>query len=280
MKKALVVGINDYAPAGPGGPDLGGCINDARDMALTLNGLGIVPATPQNMKILLNANATRANILTGLTWLVTGAKAGDTLVFYYSGHGSWVVDTSGDEADHRDEAICPHDFQAAGMIIDDQLRALFTRLPAGATLEVILDSCFSGTATRLAPTSPNEQGFTPRFVEPAEEHQIYAEANPVISWKRILRPARGEKVVVIVPGLNHVLWAASANNQTSGEGPIGGVVRGYFTYCFCNNLRATHAAASRAWLDGIVRNCIRQFTLSQTPQLEASAGEVLQQPFK
>ncbi|NLB07436.1 MAG: caspase family protein, partial [Desulfobulbaceae bacterium] len=28
--KALLVGINDYAPVGPGGPDLRGCVNDVR----------------------------------------------------------------------------------------------------------------------------------------------------------------------------------------------------------------------------------------------------------
>jgi hypothetical protein len=31
-KKALLVGINDYAPVGAGGPDLRGCVNDVRDM--------------------------------------------------------------------------------------------------------------------------------------------------------------------------------------------------------------------------------------------------------
>ena len=35
-KRAVVVGINDYAPIGGGGPDLRGCVNDARDMANTL----------------------------------------------------------------------------------------------------------------------------------------------------------------------------------------------------------------------------------------------------
>ena len=93
-RKALLVGINDYAPVGAGGPDLRGCVNDVRDMANTLNALGIVRATPGTMHILTDARATRANILNELRWLIQGAKRGDVLVFHYSGHGSQVVDLS------------------------------------------------------------------------------------------------------------------------------------------------------------------------------------------
>lgn len=39
-KRALLIGINDYAPVGVGEPDLRGCVNDVRDMAHTLNVLG------------------------------------------------------------------------------------------------------------------------------------------------------------------------------------------------------------------------------------------------
>ncbi len=38
-KRALIVGVNDYAPIGSGGPDLNGCVNDARDMANTLSNM-------------------------------------------------------------------------------------------------------------------------------------------------------------------------------------------------------------------------------------------------
>ena len=131
-KKALLVGINDYAPVGAGGPDLRGCVNDVRDMANTLNVLGIIPATPGTMQILTDARATRAAILNGFKWLIKGAKKGDVLVFHYSGHGSQVADTSGDELDGKDETICPHDYATAGMIKDDDFRALLAGLPAVA----------------------------------------------------------------------------------------------------------------------------------------------------
>jgi hypothetical protein len=60
IKKALLVGVDDYAPVGPGGPDLRGCVNDVRDMANTLSVLGIIPPSPRTMRILTNSRATRA----------------------------------------------------------------------------------------------------------------------------------------------------------------------------------------------------------------------------
>lgn len=35
-KKALLVGINDYALSGPSSIDLNGCVNDVKDVANTL----------------------------------------------------------------------------------------------------------------------------------------------------------------------------------------------------------------------------------------------------
>ena len=45
---------------------------------------------------------TLANIKSAISWLANGAKAGDHLVFHFSGHGGQVVDKDGDEADGFD----------------------------------------------------------------------------------------------------------------------------------------------------------------------------------
>jgi len=86
-KKTLLVGINDYSPAGQGGPDLSGCVNDVRDMADTLVICGF---ETKNIRIYTDKRATKQGILAGLTWLLNGAKTGDSLVFFYSGHESQV----------------------------------------------------------------------------------------------------------------------------------------------------------------------------------------------
>jgi metacaspase-1 len=278
-KKALLVGINDYAPVGAGGPDLRGCVNDVKDMAHTLNLLGIVPASPGTMRILTDGNATRANILEGLKWLVTGAKKGDTLIFYYSGHGSYVVDVSGDEIDKKDETICPHDYAKAGMITDDVLRSAFAHIAVGVNLDVILDSCHSGTGTReLAAMCaiPEEVQITYRYIEPPLDYAFFSDSDPTIPVKGLLKPAAGEREIVIVPGLNHVLWAGCRDNQTSAEASVGGVYRGIFTYCFCTVLRRAGVGVTRATVDKLVSADIKRMGYAQTPQLEgtsASMGE-------
>ena len=49
------------------------------------------------------------------------AEDGDAIFLHYSGHGTKIRDDDGDEADGYDEALCPRDFQSAGMIRDDDL---------------------------------------------------------------------------------------------------------------------------------------------------------------
>jgi hypothetical protein len=281
-RKALLVGINDYAPVGAGGPDLRGCVNDVRDMAHTLNALGIVPPGPGSIRILTDARATRANILSGLKWLITGAKKGDVLVFHYSGHGSQVPDLSGDELEappKKDETICPHDYATAGMIKDDDFRNAFIGIAAGVNLDVILDSCHSGTGTRemaALAAAPEEEQVTYRYIEPPIDYAYFLDANPTIPMKGILKPAPGEREVVVVAGLNHVLWAGCRDYQTSAEAPIGGVWRGVFTSCYCRVLRRAGVGITRQRLDTLASADIRRMGYAQVPQLEgtrASIGE-------
>jgi hypothetical protein len=288
VKKALIVGINDYAPIGAGGPDLRGCVNDAVDMATTLRDLGIVPANPAVMHIVTDSRATRANILNELTWLVKGAKKGDLLVFYYSGHGSQMPDMTGEELDKKDETICPHDFATAGMIKDDDLRAKFAGIASGVNLEVLLDSCHSGTGTReLAALSgdcvPEEEMVTIRYVEPPIDYAFFLD-DPTLSSRRLLKSspdlmsAETTKAPVIAP-LNHVLWAGCKDNQTSGEATIGGVVRGFFTYCFCKSLRSKNGNVTRLELDKMITSCLKGVGASQTPQLEGTKATMLEKVF-
>lgn len=281
-KKALLVGINDYAPVGPGGPDLRGCVNDVRDVANTLSVLGIIPPSPRTMRILTDSRATRAAIITGLKWLIKGAKKGDVLVFHYSGHGSYVADVSGDEIDGRDETICPHDYASAGMIKDDDLRTLLGGLPVGVNLDIILDSCHSGSATRatLDPT-PEEQTLVSRYIEPPIDWGFFIDAEPSLPVHGLLKSREPDSArdLAIIPGLNHVLWSGCRDNQTSAETMIGGVYRGVFTYNFCKVLRGAGVSITRKRLDAQVSTNIRGAGYSQVPQLEGTKASIAEKVF-
>ncbi|GAB0493000.1 hypothetical protein MMPV_004272 [Pyropia vietnamensis] len=93
---------------------------------------------------------TRATILAAMRELVAEAEAGASLLVFFAGHGTRVVDTSGDEEDGFDEAIVPVDYATAGVIIDDELYDVLVRpLPQGVRLFILFDACHSATAVDL-----------------------------------------------------------------------------------------------------------------------------------
>eukprot|EP00760_Papus_ankaliazontas_P009379 PhM_4_TR14060/c0_g1_i1/m.9976 len=148
-RRALIIGVT-YR----GMPEqLDSCTNDARAMHAFLKSRGfqgheitmLVEDAPH-----ADLQPTRANIIQALQWLVRGAAPGDSLFFYFAGHGMQVPDLDGDEDDGLDETVLPMDFKAAGHISDDDLFAMIVRpLPPGCRLTAVMDCCHSGTGLDL-----------------------------------------------------------------------------------------------------------------------------------
>lgn len=93
---------------------------------------------------------TKENIENSLKWLVEDCEDGDSLVFYFSGHGLRQPDFQDDETDGFDETICPLDFIEKGMIIDNDINNIIVKpLKKGVTLHAIVDACHSGTILDL-----------------------------------------------------------------------------------------------------------------------------------
>lgn len=260
--KALLVGINKYKIPGS---DLNGCVNDVTNMRDIL--LKYFGFTTKEIRLLVDERATKVNIMTRLKWLISGAKAGDRLLFHYSGHGSQIVDRDGDELlDKMDEIICPHDMDWDGNFIsDDDLRALFTNLPKGVNLEVVLDSCHSGTGTREMQAIkglPFELSFKQRFLLPPVD--IACRADEDMEVRRLLKENNP---------VNHVLFAACQDNQTSADAYINGSYNGAFTYYFAKHLRDMQGNITRAELINSVQASLKFNGFSQIPQLECEKGE-------
>lgn len=172
-RTALCIGIDDY-PTAP----LAGCVNDARAWAGALERLGF--ETPH---LLLDHQATRVAIVRHLTALVEQSEAGDVIVFQFAGHGTQVPDLDGDErggdTPGEDEALCPHDYASGELLIDDDIRAIFQRLPECVNLTCFFDCCHSGTITRFAfgrPGAAQPAGTRARFI-PADRRLIENFAN-------------------------------------------------------------------------------------------------------
>ena len=138
---ALCVGIDAYASPNR----LNGCVNDARSWAQTLTQNGF------ESKLLLDSDATHDGIVNALSGMIRGSKAGDVLVFQYSGHGTTLPDDTGRTVDGVEEAMVPADFSVTNpqLLVDFELAAIFNNLPAGVDLTCFIDCCHSGTITRL-----------------------------------------------------------------------------------------------------------------------------------
>ena len=239
-KRALLVGINDYKSIN----DLQGCINDVTNVRHILK--TYFGFTNNDIRVLTDERATKKNILYRLEKMVKGAKSGDMIVFHFSGHGSQIRDRDDDELnDHMDELICPYNMNwDDGYITDDMLRGILDQLETEVKMEIILDSCHSGSGTRdMVLDPPGGSGpkvlFKNRFMRPPADiecrHQGEEDKlNPIRSF-------RTDQGII----LNHVLWAGCKDNQTSADAYIDGRYNGAFSYYFCKHIRESKGNITR-----------------------------------
>lgn len=266
-RRALCVGINDYPYAGN---DLNGCVNDAKAWAKILSENFSFSAA--DIKILLDSQATKKNVMESLKNLLAGAKAGDHLVYTNSSHGSYVADVSGDEEKY-DEIICPYDIDD-NQIEDDDLRGLFANLPKDVRLTVLLDNCHSGTATRAAVSdilpglrTPDDRRI--RFLSPALRGLPILE-NP---WKA--KPKR--QIKYPESKMNEVLFSGCTDKEYSYDAYFDGVYHGAMTYYALQAIRAANYRLTYAQLHRRIGNLIQDYP--QNPQLEGKTANKKRQIF-
>lgn len=138
---ALVVGIDEYHPRET---NLEGAVNDAQLLTETLRDIQVqLPAE----RVLLNAQATRANVISAWKQMVAQAQPHDILIFTYSGHGGQQHEQAlpFDEPDGKDETLVLYD----EYLTDDELTGLFASASEYRIL-FVADSCHSGGLTRSA----------------------------------------------------------------------------------------------------------------------------------
>ncbi|MDD3247910.1 MAG: caspase family protein [Methanosarcina sp.] len=269
VNKALCVGINDYPYEGN---DLNGCVNDAKAWAdLLVDHYGFAR---DNVKLMLDAEATKANIMAYLESLVTGAKPGDMLVFTNSSHGTYVADTSGDEEKY-DEAICPYDIPE-NLIIDDDLRELFAKLAEGVSLTVISDSCFSGTVTRAAVSeiipglkTPDDRRM--RFLNPALMGRLVLQ-NP---WKA--KPKGKTKYPE--SKMKDVLLSGCTDKEYSYDALIGGTYHGAMTYFALQAIQEANYQITLQQLHKRLLFLLDNEGYNQHPELEGKTANKKKQIF-
>ncbi len=161
--RALFVGVEEYANPSH---NLKGVKEDVKMFKEVLFRTGVL-SEPET-RTLLDKEATKANVVkTFQEWLIRGSAPGDTVLFYFSGHGIQIWDTNGDEQqDGRDEALMCWDSNATGQqevreflgrrgtafppanvrnfLLDDEIHDLLAQLQ-GRNILFFSDSCHSGS---------------------------------------------------------------------------------------------------------------------------------------
>lgn len=268
-KKALCIGINDYPYDGS---DLNGCVNDAKGWAdLLTSKFGF---SGSDVKLLLDAEATKAKMLDGLKSLLTGARSGDVLVFTNSSHGTYVAERGGDEQMY-DEALCPYDC-AENLIVDDELRELFNNLSNEVRLTVISDSCHSGTVTRAAVNEIIPGLRTPddrrvRFLSPA------LRGAPVIQnpWKA--KPKGKEKYPE--SGMKDLLLSGCTDKEYSYDALIDGAYHGAMSYFALKAIQEANYQITFQQLHTRLLSFLDDAGYPQHPQLEGRKSNKKKQIF-
>ncbi|MBL8217057.1 MAG: caspase family protein [Bryobacterales bacterium] len=152
---AVLAGVGNYPQ--PGVSKLEGPAYDIQAVRERLLQSGY---QPQTVVALVDAEATRSNVLGSLSAAVAKLRAGDHLLFYFSGHGTSAY---GLESETLRAAIGPdsgaliptdlgmssYQQMASGLIIGRRdLRPILSRVPAGAQALVILDACYSENSVK------------------------------------------------------------------------------------------------------------------------------------
>jgi hypothetical protein len=198
-KKALLIGINYIGQTG----ELHGCCHDVTMMRTLLCNTGY-----DDVRILAEDRSISSvypdarNIMDSIRWLISGAKAGDSLFFHYSGHGAEIPDPN--DASGMDQTIIPVDYKTNGQITDKVLfKTLVAPLPQGCQLTAVMDCCHSGTVLDLP------------YVFSGDAHSIQQVHSGAVSSNMVANPNFD---------LAHALQVAGELMRAYKDGGVGAVV--------------------------------------------------------
>jgi metacaspase-1 len=264
-KRALLIGINRYQIDGA---DLRGCVNDVKDLSAAL--VEFYGFSKKDITVLTDGAATTKAMEAGIKALVRDSKKGDVAVLHYSGHGSNVPDDNDDEADGRDEILCPTDLDWKDPLRDDWLRSTFDGLRGGVSFTAIMDCCHSGTNTRefLPPDAPVKQRYLPSPWGLVAAESGRSLPRKVLSELRKSPPAARKARDIVNADLPELLITGCRDTQTSADAFINGRYNGALTYGLVNAIRQAKGKLTYQDLHDRIVAVLKQKKFDQVPQLE------------
>lgn len=265
--RALLVGINAYTAVTP----LKGCVADIESVAALLQ-KRVQPPDTLELKVLRDAEATRAAIIDGFTSHLAAAGPGDIALFYYCGHGSeesppeeWKRFATGG----MQQTIVPVDARIGDTfeIADKELAALIHAVAeTGAQVVTIFDSCHSGGVTRHADAAVPAavRMAAASTMRPRTLADYLDGARALYDPERV--KAHGD------PAPRHLAIAACEYDQLAKEVPESAPARGAFTQAFEEAVTALGSTATYADLVTMIRSRVRTRAKAQVPNIAAIGG--------
>lgn len=310
-RRALLIGINTYQPPQttaqhpqgctggrcdlPQFDNLDGAVNDVaamRDLLVSPKfgfapGSVVVltnPALPASQLSYVTLGAkqtTHDGLLAAMQkYLVDVPQKGDTVVFYYAGHGSLRLNTRGTKMTlmvdgkqvHADSTLVPADAWTGGYDVRDRemTRIFNAALDKGVKLTVIMDSCHSGAFTRGVPLGPKVR----ERMLPYDPRDINEAPDASTNGQQVKAPAeRADNPALI--------FSAAQQDQTAKESPTTQSVpeaHGAFTAALIKALAELPADAPASVMEQQVRAVLEAEGIEdQSPALDATQ-ERRQQP--
>jgi len=224
--------------------------------------------------------------------LLKGSKAGDVLYLHYSGHGANVPDADGDEADRRDEILCPTNLDWKDPITDDWLRKTIDQyLAKGVNLTIVMDCCHSGSNTRAlaAPDAPIVNRYLPNPWDMAAEEsgrsltgETFMPRAAMTSMTSMTKSTKSTKKAAkkgVVRGMADIsladmpelLITGRRDYQTSADAYIEGSFNGALTFHLVKSLNVTGGKLTYRQLHQMTSQFIKSGGYDQVPQLECQS---------
>jgi pimeloyl-ACP methyl ester carboxylesterase len=278
---ALLVGIDNYAAPVS---SLQGCINDVNAIAEYLQTRVQTEGWNLRLKVLKDETATRQGIIDGFRQHLCQANSNDVALFYYSGHGSqepappefWEF-----QPEKINETLVCYDSRLKGGwdLADKELAKLIAEVgQKNPHITLILDCCHSGSGTRDIFQETAVREFTADVRSRPLESFIFSQED-------IQRLRVGEgKLNQQVSGWNlpkgkHILLASCQNSETAKEYKVDGEHRGAFCYFLTETLKQIQGNLTYRDLFKRINALVRSKVKQQSPQLEATDSQELEQLF-
>lgn len=169
--RGLVIGVDAYQHVQP----LRGAVADARDVEKALRGIGV-----EDLRLLLDGQASRADVLAAFEALATATRPGDTIFITLAGHGAQEPERiKGSEPDGMDAVFLLSSFDpkdpdgASEKILATEFNHYIRKIEAaGGRVVFVADSCSGGGLARAVDPRGAEMVYRTVRYEPIKDHLV------------------------------------------------------------------------------------------------------------